>query len=97
MKAEYTNIPLYNNEAAQRYELLVEGQTSIIEYKQTPTHIYLLHTEVPEIQEGRGIATAIIEKALIDIDTRGLKLRPRCSAVVSFLQRHPAWYRLVDE
>lgn len=97
MKAEYTTIPIYNNKAAQRYELQVEGQMSIIEYKQTDTHIYLLHTEVPQQQEGRGIATAIIEKVLLDIEAKGLRLKPLCPAVVSFLKRHAEWNRLVDE
>lgn len=97
MKAEYKSISLHNNEAAQRYELLVEDQISFIEYKQTDTHIYLLHTEVPQQQEGRGIATAIIEKALLDIEANGLKLKPLCPAVVSFLKRHTEWNRLVDE
>lgn len=97
MKTEYSNIPLYNNEAAQRYELQVEGETSIVAYKRTDTHIYLLHTEVPQQQEGRGIATAIIEKTLLEIEAKGLRVRPLCPAVVSFLKRHPEWNRLVDE
>lgn len=97
MKTEYSNIPLYNNEFAQRYEMQVEGQNSIIAYKRTTTHIYLLHTEVPEQQEGRGIATAIIEKTLLEIEAKGLRMKPLCPAIVSFLERHPEWNRLVDD
>jgi len=40
MKEAYTLLPLINKEAAQRYELAIEGQTSRIEYKETATHIY---------------------------------------------------------
>ena len=66
--------PLINKEAAQRYELILEGPIIIVEYKETATHIYWLHTEVPENQEGKGMATAIIEKVFLDIEYRVLRL-----------------------
>jgi len=40
MKDEYMLQPLINNKSAQRYELILEGQISIVEYKETATHIY---------------------------------------------------------
>jgi len=40
MKEAYTLLPLFNKEAAQRYELILEGPIIIVEYKETATHIY---------------------------------------------------------
>jgi len=56
-----------------------------------------LHTEVPENQEGKGMATAIIEKVLLDIEYRGLRLWALCSMVAFYLKRHPDWYKITDE
>ena len=47
MKEEYKNIELVKNETAHRFEMTVDGNTAIIEYKQYQGKITLLHTEVP--------------------------------------------------
>ena len=64
MKQEYINLELLKNETGNRFEMVADGQTAIIEYKEYPGKIALLHTEVPSAVEGRGVATAIIEKTL---------------------------------
>jgi predicted GNAT family acetyltransferase len=44
--------------------MVVDGHTAIIVYKEYPGKIALIHTEVPPVLEGKGVATAIIGKAL---------------------------------
>jgi predicted GNAT family acetyltransferase len=97
MQEIYKNLELVNNTTARQFELNVEGSTAIIEYKQTPSKMFLLHTEVPPQLEGRGVGTAIIEKALQFIEAHHYKLVPLCPFVLAYLQRHPEWKRLVDE
>lgn len=88
---------IVNDKQVQQYYLDVEGLRSFIEYEQRGDAIYLTHTEVPEEQEGKGIASAMVEKALQDIEKQGLKLVPYCSYVRVFLKRHPEWNRLLKE
>ncbi len=89
---EYT---LIDNEAAKRYEFHVDGHVPVIEYIKARDKIYLTHTEVPSALEGKGIASALIKKALEDIDAKNLTLIPLCPFVAGYLKKHPEWKRLV--
>lgn len=72
-----------------RYELDVDGTTAIAAYRRDGDNIVFTHTEVPSALEGRGIASRLIRGALADVRTRGLRVRPVCSFVAAYVQRHP--------
>jgi len=96
MKEEFVSIPLQKNESTGRFEMTVDQLVSFIYYKERNQKIYLIHTEVPSQQEGRGIASALIEKTLTYMETNGYKLIALCPAVVAYIRRHPEWKRLLD-
>jgi uncharacterized protein len=96
MKDEYIKLELVKNETGNRFEMNVNGNIAIIEYKQYPGKIALLHTEVPAELEGKGAATAIIEKALAYLEKTDLKLIPLCPLVVAYIKRHPEWRKIID-
>lgn len=62
MKEEYQNLVLNKNEEISRFELTVDGFTAFIDYKEREQKIWLIHTESPAVLQGRGVATALIEK-----------------------------------
>ena len=97
MKEEYVQLPLVKNEAAKQFEMEVDGQTAVIVYEEQHFTISLLHTEVPEALEGRGVANAIIEKTLAYIEKNHLRLIPLCPFVVIYIKRHPEWKMILDE
>ena len=97
MQDAYKNIPLTDNTSAHQFELPVEDHLAKIVYKKTDDKIYLLHTEVEPELEGKGAATAIIEKTLAFIEGHHLKLIPRCPFVIAYLKRHPDWKRILHE
>jgi len=97
MKEEYKNLELVKNEKENRFEMNVAGNNAIIEYKEYPGKIALLHTEVPPALEGRGIATAIIEKTLDYLEKNHLRLIPLCPMVVAYMKRHSEWNRLTEK
>ncbi len=96
MLDEYKPLELVNNQAEHRFELRVGDHTAFIEYRQASHTITLLHTEVPEQLEGKGAATAVIEKTLRYIEKNNFNLVPLCPFVVAYLKRHPDWKRIVD-
>lgn len=95
MKEEYLALPLVVNEAAHRFELTIDGQLAVIVFRKHDEVITLEHTEVEPALEGKGAATAIIEKTLDYIEQRGFRLVPLCPFVVAYLKRHPEWKRIL--
>lgn len=96
MKEEYIGLPLVKNETDHQFELTVEGHTAIIVYKESGSKIWLIHTEAPAELEGKGVATALIEKTLAYLEEHHYTLVPLCPLVVAYLKRHPEWKRIVD-
>lgn len=93
--SSYTNVELINNEAIHNFELFVEGHRSFIDYIKKNDKYYLVHTEVPEELEGKGVASALVDKALTYIEEHNGKIVPLCVYIQSFLKRHPDWNRVV--
>lgn len=87
--------PLIDNREAKQYEMPVDGQKARIEYIKAQQNIYLTHTEVPILLEGRGIGSTIVKKALQDIQRQDLTLVPLCPFVALYIKNHPAWKTLV--
>jgi predicted GNAT family acetyltransferase len=96
MKEEYEPIILEKNEAAKQFEMPVDGYKAIITYEEDHFTISLLHTEVPPELEGRGVATAIIEKTLTYVEKNHLRLIPLCPFIIIYIKRHPQWKMILD-
>ena len=84
-----------NNTGESRYEMPVDGHKAILVYRRDGHVLHLVHTEVPEELEGRGLASKLVQGALDDIRARGETIVPRCSYVSAWLKRHPAYQDLV--
>lgn len=97
LEMKYENIPLSFNESEHRFELTVENHKGFIDYKKSGNKMYLVHTEVDEELEGKGVASALVEKTLQYLEDHNYKLVPLCSYVRTFLQKHPEWNKLVAD
>ena len=78
-----------DNREARRFELIVEGQTSVLNYERTPKSIVLMHTEVPEPLRGRHIADTLAKAAIDRGHAEGLQVIVVCPFVKAYLRRHP--------
>lgn len=95
MDTRYESNILTNNSTEGRFEMEVDGAIAFIKFKTMPDAVALLHTEVPSVLEGRGVATALVEKTLMYLEERNQKIAPICPYVSAFLKRHPDWQRIV--
>ena len=94
---KYSEVPVIKNEEMQQYELTVDGMRSFIDYEMRGDVVLLTHTEVPEELEGKGVAAALVEKTLTEIEKQGQTFLPYCSYIRTFLRRHPGWERMQNK
>ena len=75
-----------------RYEAwLGDRLAGFIRYTVDDDVVPLVHTDVDPVFEGSGVGTGLVEGALRDLRTRGLRLEPLCPFVAGYLRRHPEW------
>ena len=72
-----------------RFHTTVAGHLCVCDYRLRDGVMHITHTEVAPELEGRGIAAALVQAALAHAAERGLKVRPLCSYVQSYVRRHP--------
>ncbi|MFP5388962.1 MAG: GNAT family N-acetyltransferase [Thermoleophilia bacterium] len=83
---------------SQRYVIRVgDRRAGLLRYRLHPESIDLVHTEIYEEFEGRGLGTQLISFALQDARERGLAVLPFCSFVNDYIQHHRQYVGLVPE
>ena len=94
MKPEFIDIPLIKSDT--QFQITFEEHKAFIVYREHPGVITLIHTETEPELEGKGAATAVIEKTLEYIEENNDTLIPLCPLVFAYIKRHPEWKRIVD-
>ena len=88
-----TVITIDRNEAAQRYELKLDGELAgFAEYRTNPGRITFTHTVVFPEHEGKGLGSRIAKRVLDDAVASGDTIVPRCPFISAYLRRHPGVY-----
>jgi uncharacterized protein len=95
MNTEIKDLPLIQNKEEEQFEMHIDGEVALIAYQESGENYMLIHTEVPESMEGKGIASVLALKTLNFIEAEGRKIIPMCPFVKSYLARHPEWQRIV--
>ena len=92
---KYEELSLKDNTDLNRFELEVEGNIAFLEYKRSRDWLFLIHTEVPETMEGKGVGSTIIQKTLQYAKDNNYKIVPICPFVQSYLKRHKEWHDII--
>jgi predicted GNAT family acetyltransferase len=84
-----TDFEVTKDEAAGRFQTVVDGYTAELTYRVTGDRMVITHTGVPPAIEGRGIGSALLRAAVEDAIAGGLTIVPLCPFVGAWLDRHP--------
>lgn len=85
------------NNQENQFEWQSELGSGVLEYSRQGDKIYLLHTEVPLAQQGKGVATELVKRSLDYIRSQGLVVMPHCSFVRKFIDNHSDYHDLLSE
>src|SRR6266436_1034858 len=88
---EFTTAEVVHNVPQERFELLIEGELCLLNYRRTAGKLVIYHTEVPQPFEGRGLAERMTRAALDFARSEILQVEPRCSYAAYFMQKHPEY------
>ena len=90
--------PAITHDAARSsFEAQVDGGVAECVYRLQGGVMNIVHTEVPPPSEGRGIAAALVRAALAHARAQGLRVRPSCSYVRTYMRRHPETQDLLEQ
>ena len=89
-------ITIRDNADEGRYQLLLGDKVAgYAEYVLSPTTIVFTHTVVEEKWNGRGLGSRLARHVLDDARKRGLRVRPKCPFIRSYIESHPQYADLV--
>jgi predicted GNAT family acetyltransferase len=82
-------VPVTDNQAASRFEIAADGHLAELRYHRNGNRLALIHTEVPEELEGRGLGGLLVAAAVARAASEGLTIVPYCPFARRWLGRHP--------
>jgi len=85
-----------NNEAHQRFELVVEGHLAATYYRIEGNVLTFIHTEVPPELGGKGVGSKLVQGALDQVRAAGLKVIAQCPFVKAWIGKHPEYQDLLQ-
>lgn len=88
---------IVRNDAESRYELEVDGQQCVLDYRIEGDLVTMNRVYVPPPVEGRGIAGRLTRHALDAARAAGQRVIPRCPYVAAWIERHPEYGDLVAD
>ena len=80
-----------------RFEMPVGNELAFIVYRKEHNKLALVHTEVPEKAEGKGIASALAKFAFEKARQENIKILVYCAFISTYLRRHPEYNAQVEK
>jgi uncharacterized protein len=78
-----------DNSERRRYELELDGDLALIDYRRNGDIVTMTHAEVPLALRGAGVGSELVRGALALVRERGEKVVPLCRFVEHYIRRHP--------
>ncbi len=88
---------IIHNPHSKRFETVLDDITAYVEYEEYVGGLDLVHTIVPKPIGGRGVAAYLVKHVLDYAAQNGLKVKPTCSYVKVYIDRHKEQYAHLEE
>ena len=78
------------NDQQSRYEAHIDGEfAGFADFRRDGDIVVMPHTEVFDAFGGKGVGSALARSALDDIASQNLTVRPDCTFIRGWLDKHP--------
>jgi len=88
-------LDISHEHALQRFGVQVEGHGCSLDYERRGNTMIITHVLVPDAVGGRGIAAALVERALETARAEGWRVVPQCPYAAAYVRKHPIWSDLI--
>jgi predicted GNAT family acetyltransferase len=78
-----------DNSDDSQFEARANGAVAELIYRRRADRLVLVHTEVPDELNGRGVGGRLVQAAVARAASEGLIVVPLCPFARSWLERHP--------
>lgn len=85
---------LIHNAEENQFEVHLNGSKALATYERFEGGISINHTEVPKEISGQGVGSFIAKGVLNYAKTHQLKVKPVCSFISSYIDRHPEFQEI---
>jgi predicted GNAT family acetyltransferase len=94
---EISTLEIVQNKLSQRFEVVLPGgYYAFVEYRWSGRSLALLHTEVPQEWQNKGIAAHIVNHVLEYAQKEQLRIKPFCPYILSYINRNPQYQALTQ-
>lgn len=90
-------LKIIDNAERLRFETPVNGGLAFISYRWEHGRLALMHTEVPEEAQGKGIAKELSKFAFEQAKEQQRKVLIFCPYISAYLKRNPEYNELVEK
>jgi len=91
-----SQIEISDNPRRHRYEARCDGEVAgFVVYRRAEGRVVLVHTEVDERFEGRGVGSALARRILDRLRAEGAVVVPECEFIAGWIGKHPDYADLV--
>lgn len=96
-KVDLEKLEVVHNDAADRFEVWIEGYLSKLDYIQEDKNFVITHVGVYPEFRGQGVAGKIVEAALAYAKQNSWRVVPMCSYAAAFMRRNPQYMELTSQ
>jgi len=86
---------IVHNQDAHRFEVALPAGLGHADYRRVGNTLHMVHTEVPEPDENRGVAAKLVAAALDYARANALRIVPMCAYVRAYMRKRPETHDLL--